>query len=735
MMKRHSTSCANNQGFSLLEVTIALSISGVLLAGLWQLSATVGQQRDVVAVSGQALAVGQAAQNYINFNRSALLNLSGLSTLNSVVRIKITTSDTGATLDSLQSASFLPSGFVNSNSYGQSYALYVRREDGGTIGAADPRDKLVGLLLTTGGSEISDAAGTRIVAAMGAAAVFMYASSTPATPAAATTATGNNGTWVLNFADTGWSGIGTVAQAGHIAVMVNLIPSAGLGSGGGAASLDELTDAATNYTTDYNMYVGQNAGSGTTSTYNTALGYNALMNNTAVGTAGNVAIGYNALRGGTSGTVNGVQNVAMGAYALENYYAASYNTAVGVGADRNNLSFNRRTSIGYMAGSSCTGDNTVFIGSRAGACLSGAALATNSVLVGSNVGRNSAGQENALVGTNIGSTNYVTGNYNAAMGYEALRDITATGNYNVALGYRAGANITTGTYNIMLGAETNAPTPTSNYQLNIGNFVYGDLSTDQIRLGGTSYQTDVFFDAGSRTDSVRFTVGTSSQRPTCTAALYGAMRYNTDTSSYEYCNNTGWVAPVLASAEATPPTPPASNGYFVLSSTTTDGNLGGMEGAATFCVNDLTANDWMGKADAVSRGLLNTSNVRPFLTSTEANGNLMPVTTYYFARSGKPAVGGGSFKTNYAGMGPGWADPWSAYNYFAGNLYYWIGSRDYSTNYFGLNGCCTSYCNNWRTNSSGVSTGTGQSGAGGYQRYTGYASCDQQLYLICVVNP
>ena len=183
-------------GFSLLEVTIALSLSGILLSGLWQLMAVAGQQREAAGLSGQSMIVAAAAKDFISDSNMAasLMALPALAGIGSTVQVRVTDADAGlGTVPSLQAGGFLPAGFVNLNSYGQSYTLFIRREDGGTLGVADAGDRLIGLLLTTGGSPISDAMGAKIVGNMGGAGGFIYSAS-------ATLAQGAAGAWVTDFA-------------------------------------------------------------------------------------------------------------------------------------------------------------------------------------------------------------------------------------------------------------------------------------------------------------------------------------------------------------------------------------------------------------------------------------------------------------------------------------------------------------------------------------------------------
>ncbi len=725
-----------SKGFSLLEVTIALGVSGMLLSALWQLNAVSSVQREVAGITSQATAVTAAAQNYIGSKRATLLALPALASLGSVARVKITDTDTGATTDSVQSAGYLAQGFTNTNSYGQSFALFVRREDAGAAGVVDANDRLVGLLITTGGAAIPDTMAPKIAGAMGAAGGFIYSADNPSPPTAATSARGSAGGWNVDLS-TSWSSLGTLAQAGRLAMLVNLLPSAGGGGlGSTATELDDLTDGKTDYITLYNVFAGQLAGRDILSSQNTGLGYAALqLFNPAPATGNNSALGYQAARGFWTGQT-GTDNTVAGYNAAADLASGSRGVFIGSTAGTQSSGNNDRVSIGYASTYTCTGHDITAVGFAAGAGNSGCGDATGSTAIGSGTGQFVMGPYNALVGARIGYWSPNTGSYNSALGYENLHDAGGAATYNVTAGYQAGRNIRDNTHNIMIGSGTNPPDTTSTHRLNIGNQIYGNVSTGQLNLGSPTLISGISLDMGSRTDAIRLPVGTTAQRPVCDSTRLGAVRFNTDLDTMEFCTVGNWKTPVRPSPVADPPVPTPTDGYFVLSSTQTAGNIGGILGAHAYCLNDLTTNDWMGKADAVSRGILTSSNVFALLTSTETNGNLMPATEYYFARAGEPATGGAMFTTDAAGQAPNNNNTWSGVTYFNGAVFYWIGSRGYTSTYFGLNGCCTGYCSNWRSASAGESTDTGNSTANDYRRYSNNGStCDQPRHLICIVNP
>lgn len=203
-----------------------------------------------------------------------------------------------------------------------------------------------------------------------------------------------------------------------------------------------------------------------------------------------------------------------------------------------------------------------------------------------------------------------------------------------------------------------------------------------------------------------------------------------------------------------------------MSSGTWNGNLGGLSGADSKCLTDLTNNDWMGKTDASNRGLVNSTHVRALLC--DSVGQICRTGTasqpYAYAVSGDTSKGGGIFTVNSSGYGPGYLAAWSGTTAFGGAYEYWTGIwAGNSSNapwddtlwtrgafYCGSgnhsNGC-SGTGSAWTSSSSSVRATTGLSSATDRSRWnknnTGgdcsdegnHATCDQALHLICMVNP
>ena len=693
------------RGFSLLEMTITLGVVGTVMAGIWQLLGTSSQIREASALASQSLALSGASQQYINGQRTSLLALPGLASLNSVVRVKIQDSDTGDTATSVQGAGYLPGGFVNQNSYGQSYNLYVRREDGGTLGIADSSDRLVGLLISTGGTAIADPMGSRIAGILGAPGGFLYREENPAPPTAATTARGSHGGWVVDLTAAGWVGIGATATAGRLALLTNLTPTNVSGSSSGvvtvAKTIDGLSDGVTKYATG-NLFLGQDSGALiSTGQNNTGTGLEALSKVTTA--SNNTAFGARALDNNTA-----AGNTALGAYALPNVTTANSHTAIGAYTLYNlTTGGNRNTAVGYEA------------------------------LYSSNSQYNTAIGYQALRAS--------TAHNNVAVGYQALL-ANAGGAGNTAIGTSAGSNLTGGNTNLMIGSGTAAPSTSSSNQLNIGNYIYGNVSTKQLNLGSSTLVSGIAFDVGSATTSARLAVGTTAQRPTCNASLEGAMRWNSQTQTLEICTGGQWIKPTATftpPADAAPVAHPGT-GYFVMTQTTYDGNLGGLVGANAKCLTELTTNtNWMGYATALANGQLVADKVKAWLcpgSYTEGCQEGIALATYYFGRVGDNTKGGSSFTTNSTGQGHGAIVAWSGNTYFGYTGEYWaqryIGSDSYWRTTGSDSSGSSSACNRWTSNSAAYSARAGIATATGRYRFNNATyTCNTALPLICFVHP
>ncbi len=220
--------------------------------------------------------------------------------------------------------------------------------------------------------------------------------------------------------------------------------------------------------------------------------------------------------------------------------------------------------------------------------------------------------------------------------------------------------------------------------------------------------------------------------------------YNSAYHTWQFCNGTSWLAFTgggnCTAASGYNPSSPSDSGYFVLSSGTYTGNLGGLAGANSTCLTDLTTNTgWIGYSTATANGQLVASKVLAFMCDGVICNNLMPSTTYYFANAGSGAAGGASFTTNSSGFGPGDNANWSGSTYFGGSYTSWVdmGGSISTTLWTGIPANNATFaCAGWTT--TGGSGGyIAISAATNFARWNDNSSpaCTNTYHLICVVNP
>jgi hypothetical protein len=144
-----------------------------------------------------------------------------------------------------------------------------------------------------------------------------------------------------------------------------------------------------------------------------------------------IFIGYRAGRS----HVNGVDNIAIGANALDAATASNYNIAIGenvLGAS--GMSGNTNVAVGNFAMiSNTTGNSNNAFGQDA-------------------LGKNTTGNNNTGIGSNALDEN-TTGRNNTALGVEASPTAT-TGESNVSVGYFAANGLLGGSENVFVGAST-----------------------------------------------------------------------------------------------------------------------------------------------------------------------------------------------------------------------------------------------------------------------------------------
>ncbi len=158
----------DRRGFTLVELAIVLAVASLLFAGLWRLMAGGSTQMRDQAAADQMKQLLTAVQQYLvssQEGRDLLKVLPGGG------RFQLDLNGGASNPDFLN---YRPAGFTASttNSYNQSYAVFVRRDDGGA-GGTDVTSYSV-MILTRNGEVIPDASGARISALIGNDGGFIY---------------------------------------------------------------------------------------------------------------------------------------------------------------------------------------------------------------------------------------------------------------------------------------------------------------------------------------------------------------------------------------------------------------------------------------------------------------------------------------------------------------------------------------------------------------------------------
>ncbi len=277
-------------------------------------------------------------------------------------------------------------------------------------------------------------------------------------------------------------------------------------------------------------------------TQNTAVGFSALQSNT--GGYGNNAIGIDALYSNTEGNSNsaigyqsmyhnttGSSNTANGTYSLHKNTTGIYNTAVGESSLVQNRANSGSTAIGY--GAMQRADNRIIDARTTFNTAVGYHALRGGLTSSNNTGRfNTALGSEALV-------NNTSGSENTATGYRSLESNT-TGNQNTATGNEAlvsntsgGENTATGMYSLNYNTEGSNNTATgveSLYNNTTGDYNTANGKTALHRNSANSRSTAIGYRAMYYADS-----RTTDGRETFNTALGAEALLGTSTAA----NNTG----------------------------------------------------------------------------------------------------------------------------------------------------------------------------------------------------
>lgn len=217
----------------------------------------------------------------------------------------------------------------------------------------------------------------------------------------------------------------------------------------------------------------------------------------------------------------------------------------------------------------------------------------------------------------------------------------------------------------------------------------------------------------------------------------GDLLYNSTYGALQWCNGQDWRGI---------PLPKVSLGFFVMTSGTYTGDMGGLSGANTICLNELTSNNWKGKTAGVT---LTAANVRAWLCSSAGCQNVTSGVLYKFARAGSTTAGGNYLYSDFLGRGSfedANSNPWYGTNYFGVTTNYWSGRNAFSQT---TNGIAwedqvfpisqnTNTCSDWTsTVTNGQYGQTNPAGCCDERQWSSYYSvCSTATYrLICIVDP
>jgi trimeric autotransporter adhesin len=231
----------------------------------------------------------------------------------------------------------------------------------------------------------------------------------------------------------------------------------------GASALSSNTSGNYNTANGYGALI-----SNTTANQNTAIGYNALLaqsypNSNTPWNSDNVAVGYQALYSNQpTSTEDGINNTAVGTYALRTNTTGVDNTANGASSLYFNTGGYYNTANGYQAlYSNTTGSSNTASGNNA-------------------LNYNTIGFRNTSNGSYSLYAN-TEGNYNTANGYYSLVSNTI-GWQNTSVGSYSLVNNTTGSYNTAVGYNTGPNSTNLNNTTCIGIDATA-IASNMVRIG------------------------------------------------------------------------------------------------------------------------------------------------------------------------------------------------------------------------------------------------------------
>jgi hypothetical protein len=270
----------------------------------------------------------------------------------------------------------------------------------------------------------------------------------------------------------GGTGLTAVGTTGNVLTSngtswVSQAPSGG-GSQATATALGTVyAKQTTGGGTPYLTAFGYNAGVSTTGANNTAIGTEALLNNSTG--SGNVAVGYQTLYTSlvSNATAIGYQagfkcsdvsggNSFLGFQAGYNQTSANSNTLIGVQAGFSITTNSNNTYNGHNAGYYQTGGTNTALGASALVGASGTSTGANNTAVGYQAGKAvTSGVQNTFMGNNAGSA-LTSGNNNIAIGGTGTFTSATSDTNTIVIGVYSGGNLNGGDKNTIIGYNASA---------------------------------------------------------------------------------------------------------------------------------------------------------------------------------------------------------------------------------------------------------------------------------------
>ena len=294
----------------------------------------------------------------------------------------------------------------------------------------------------------------------------------------------------------GISGVGSGSLAGSIIINndgeTGTINNAYYNTVLGWEAADDLTSG------DSNTIVGNQAGYKLTeATGNTLIGR--LAGEQLTTGSYNTAIGFNTMG---DATVTGASNTAVGNSVMVAVTSGAGNTALGEACAAALTTGSNNVAIGRSALSNgaVTGSFNIALGYEA---LRAVTSGGENVCLGRDAGHDiSSGTQNVAVG-HESLTKMSSGTASVAVGFQALEK--ATGSNNTGIGYKAGENITSGTNNMMLGKNAGtSSSPIGAISTSSNNICLGDDNIGALFCVQSSINTS---DRRDKTDIENFTTG------------------------------------------------------------------------------------------------------------------------------------------------------------------------------------------------------------------------------------